>query len=127
VSGYSITLPREALDVEVGLPFQVKVVPLPLEPRDQSGNLMGRRSRIVKVTARVRESGTFTINGQPLVLRGVGRDPNLPLDTAPPIRSGDMQLRGLLGWQERHQLLIEQPVPGPLEVLALSYEMRIGE
>jgi hypothetical protein len=127
VSGYSITLPREALDVEVGLPFEVTVLPLPLEPRDQSGNLMGRRSRVVKVVARVVNSGTFNIAGQPLVLRGVGRDPNLPLDTAPPIRSGDFQLRGLLGWRERHQLPIEQPIPGPLELLALSYEMRIGE
>lgn len=127
VTGYSITLPRQARDVEVGLSFDTRVVPLPLEPRDQSGNLIGRRSRVTKVTVRALNSGTFTVNAQPLVLRGVGRDPNLPLDTPPPVRSGDFTLRGLLGWKERHQLEIAQPNPGPLEVLALNYELRIGE
>lgn len=127
VTGYSITLPREARDVEVGLPVDMRVETLPVEPRDASGPLIGRRSRIHRITARGRNCGTFTINGQPLVLRTLGTAPAAPLDTPPPVRSGDFILRGQLGWKDRHEVVISQPSPQPLEILGLAYDMRLSD
>lgn len=127
VSGYSVTLPRQALDVEVGLPFDVTVQTVPVEPRDQSGSLIGRRSRIHKITARVLDTGFFTVNGHPAVVRGVGTAPVAPLDSAPPIVTGDVTLRGLLGWKERHEIVITQPTPQPFELLGLAYDMRLAD
>jgi len=127
VSGTTLTLPRAALDAEVGLVWGPRIETLPIEPRDQSGNLIGRKSRVARVTARVRDSGNFTIEGQPLVLRGVGTAPNAPLDTPPRRFTGDAFLNGLLGWKYQHVLVIEQPVPQPLEILALAYEMRLAD
>jgi hypothetical protein len=127
VSGYSVTLPRQALDVEVGLPFDVTVQTVPVEPRDQSGSLIGRRSRIHKITARVLDTGYFTVNGHPAVVRGVGTAPVAPLDSPPPIVTGDVTLRGLLGWKERHEIVITQPTPQPFELLGLAYDMRLAD
>lgn len=127
VTGYSVTLPRDALDVQVGLPFDVSIQTVPVEPRDQSGSLIGRRSRIHKVTARVIDTGFFTVNGHPAVVRGVGTDPVDPLDSPPPVVTGDVTLRGLLGWKERHEIVITQPNPQPFELLGLAYDMRLAD
>jgi hypothetical protein len=127
VSGYSITLPREALDVEVGLPFDMRIQTVPVEPRDQSGSLIGRRSRIHKITARVIDTGFFKVNGHPALLRGVGIGPTPVLDNPPRIYTGDISLRGLLGWRERHEIEITRPAPQPFELLALAYDMRLAD
>lgn len=127
VTGYSITLPRLAFDVQVGLPFDVRIETAPVEPRDASGSLIGRRARIHKITARVIDTGFFTVNGHPAVVRGVGTDPVEPLDTPPPVVTGDVTLRGLLGWKERHEIAITQPTPQPFELLALAYDMRLAD
>lgn len=123
----SITLPRPAREAQLGLFFQPRVTTMPLEPRDATGNLIGRRSRIKRLTARVDSSGAFSMQGQAMVQRTVGGPPAPPMDTPPPIVTGDVQLRGLVGWRERHAIDITQPVPGPLEVLAIATELEVGE
>lgn len=127
VTGYSVTLPREAFDVQVGLGFDMRIETVPIEPRDASGSLIGRRSRIHKITARVIHTGFFTVNGHPAVVRGIGTAPVAPLDSPPPIYTGDVTLRGLLGIRERHEITITQPTPQPFELLGLAYDMRLAD
>lgn len=125
VAGGSVTLPRPAREAEAGLPFTLRVETVPLEPRDETGNLLGRVSRIARITARVRDAGTFTLQGRPVVFRQLGA--NAPvLDTPPPRFTGDVTVRGIAGWRERHVLTIEQTTPGPFTLLALSYDLGIG-
>jgi hypothetical protein len=127
VAGGQVTLPRAASSAEVGLAYDVRGRTLPIEPRDAAGHLIGRRVRIDRVTARVVDSGLFTIEGQPVVMRTVGAAPAAPLDTPPPRVTDDVTVRGLLGHRERAQIEWAQPVPGPLELLALGVHMRVGE
>lgn len=122
----SITLPRAVRRAELGLPFTPRLKTMPLEPRDPTGALMGRRARISEVTARVNASGTFLLQGQPVILRQVGGPPNAPLGTPPPTRTDDVTLRGLVGWSRRPQVEITQPVPGPFEVLALAVKLELA-
>ena len=124
-AGGSATLPRAAQGwAEIGLGFTPRVTPMPIEPRDPAGSLIGKKCRVVEATARVAGAGLFELRGQPLVLRRLGSAPASPLDSPPPIATQDVTLRGLAGWRERHALDITQTVPGPFHLLALGY--RIG-
>lgn len=123
----SITLPRPAREAQLGLFFQPRVRTMPLEPRDPTGAMIGRRSRISRLAVRVDQTGAFNVQGQPMVQRRVGGPPAAPLDSAPPIVTGDVELRGLVGWRQRHTVEISQPVPGPLEVLAIATRLEVAE
>jgi hypothetical protein len=127
VAAGQVTLPRQVTSAEVGLNFDVRGRTLPIEPRDPSGHMIGRRMRVDAVTARVVDSGLFTIQNQAVVLRRVGAAPAAPLDTPPPRLTGDVTLRGLLGWRERADVEFQQPVPGPLTLLALGCNIKVAE
>lgn len=124
-SAGSVTLPRAANTAEIGLGFETRLKTLPAEPRDQSGAMIGRLSRISDLTARVINSGIFDIRGQPVVLRQVGAAPAAPLDTPPPVFSGDITLRGLVGHRRQQDIEISQTIPAPFELLALAYTVRV--
>jgi hypothetical protein len=126
VAGGAVTLPQPARFVEVGLPFTARLVTMPLEPRDPTGALIGRRARITEISARVNATGYLLVQGQPVILRRLGGPPNAALDTPPPVETGDVTLRGLAGWRERPQVEISQPVPGPLEVLAIATRLELA-
>ncbi|MBR0653295.1 hypothetical protein GXW78_26820 [Roseomonas terrae] len=125
VSGYSITLPRQVRDAEVGLFFPVEAETLPIEPRHPSGAVIGRRTRIATITARVRNTGHFRLNNHNMVVRGVGGPPVAPLDSPPPVFTGDITVRGLVGYRLQNTIRIDQPTPQPFELLGLAYEVRI--
>lgn len=122
-----VTLPQAARVVEVGLPFTPQVTSLPIEPRDPSGAIIGRRMRLHAITARVQETSLFRINEQSVIFRRVGPAPAPNIGGPPPIFTGDIKIRGLCGYAERNQVQIDQPIPGQLELLALSYDMEIGD
>jgi hypothetical protein len=127
VSGGQITLPVAVVSAEVGLLNDLAVEPMPYEARDPSGNLLGRRVRAAEITARVVETSIFQIRGQNVILRNVGAAPASPLDSPQPIITGDVTLRGLVGWEKRSVSAITQPIPGPFELLALSTSYRLGD
>ena len=124
-SSGSVTLPRAANTAEIGLGFEARLKTLPAEPRDQSGPMIGRLSRISELTARVLNTGIFDIRGQPVVLRQVGAAPAAPLDTPPPIFTGDIVLRGMVGHRRQQDIEISQSIPAPFELLALVYTVRV--
>lgn len=119
----AVALPRAADKVEVGLDVPVRVVPMFFEPRNPTGALIGRKCRVKKATCRVRNTGMFRIRDTAVQLRTVGSSPAPPLGSAPPVLSGDVTVRGLVGWAERHSLVITQDVAAPFELLALSVEL----
>jgi hypothetical protein len=127
VSGGSVTLPRAATTAEIGLPYVLEGETLDLEPRDPAGALIGRKSRLISLTARVQNTGHFSLQGAPVVLRRVGTAPAAPLDTPPPSFTGDVVLRGLTGWRRGLSVTWSQPVPGPFQMLALHHQIALGE
>lgn len=120
-----VTFPRAANAYEIGLGFETRLRTLPAEPRDQSGPMIGRLSRISDLTARVLNTGIFNIRDQPVVLRRVGAAPAAPLDTPPPIFTGDVVLRGMVGHRRQQDIEISQTIPAPFELLALAYTVRV--
>ena len=126
VAAGSVALPRPTAAAEVGLTFDVEAKTLPIEPRDQTGALIGRKCRIVRQSARVLATGLFEIDGTPVVLRTLGAAPAPPLDSPPPVFTGDVDIRGRLGWDYRQQVRVTQSVPAPLTVLALVHELALA-
>jgi len=120
----TLHLPRMCTKAEIGLTFTPVANPMPYEPRDVTGNMIGRKCRLVELSLRVHDTGTFTVNGNTMVLRGVGA--GNALDTPPAAVTRDVVLRGLTGWKNRHIVEIAQPIPGPFELLAMSSLIQIG-
>lgn len=125
VSAGSVTLPRACLSAEAGLLFIPAGTTLPLEPRDPSGALVGRVARIARVTARVENTALFELQDRNVIFRRLGAGVPV-LDTAPPRFTGDITIRGVMGWKERNQVSFRQPIPGPLKLLSLSYDLGLG-
>lgn len=129
----TVLLPRPAREVEVGLGFAVLVRTMPVEPRDPAGSLIGRKSRIVRASVRVHQSGAFELSGDTLAARVLGVAPAPPLDTEPPaapaFASAEYRLDGLRGWHPRHTIEIAQPPhrPQPLTVQALALIVAPGD
>jgi hypothetical protein len=128
----TLGLPRACLTAEIGLGFDVTVRTMPIEPRDPAGALIGRKSRFVRITARVRDSGAFDLRSQVLTPRTLGGPPAEPLDTVPPTpavwASGEYTLEGLTGWHPAHVIEIGQPAarPQPLTLQALAITVAVG-
>jgi hypothetical protein len=125
VAAGSVALPRPCLSAEAGLLHIPTGTTLPLEPRDPSGALIGRVSRIARVTARVENTALFELQGRNVIFRKLGVGAPV-LDTAPPRFTGDVTIRGVMGWRQRHQVTFRQPIPGPLRLLSLSYDLGLG-
>ncbi|WP_206934119.1 hypothetical protein [Roseococcus thiosulfatophilus] len=133
VSGGAVTLPRLTRDAEVGLGFAVEVQTMPIEPRLPGEPLVGRKARIVSAFVRVRDSRPFLVRNTPVNLRTLGLPPAPPLTeeiptTLAPTTTGDVQLRGLTGFQELPSLTISQPadLPQPLTVQAVGVTIAPG-
>lgn len=121
----TLTLPRAADSAEAGLYFEPEVATMPVEPRDQTGALIGRKCRIVNQACRVLNTGTFAMDDAAVILRSPAEGAPV-LGTAPPVFTGDVKVRGRLGWAYQQQTRITQPVPGPLTVLALSCDLSLA-
>ena len=121
----AVTMPAAVTEAEAGLRFVPRIETLPLEPRDATGALLGRVSRIARVTARVKQTGTFALQGRRVIARTLGAGAPV-LDQPSPVFTGDLTVRGITGWRERHTLTIEQDVPGPFTLLSLSYDLGLG-
>lgn len=133
VSGGTLSLPRPCLTAEIGLGFEVLIRTMPVEPRDPTGALIGRKSRLVRMALRLHRSGPVELRGATLATRVIGDDPAPPLDAIPPPApqrvTGEFILDGLLGWRRVHQVELRQPPhrPAPLTVQALAMTVAVGE
>ena len=128
----TLALPAPCLSAEAGLGFAVEIQTLPVEPRDPAGAMIGRRSRFVRVAARLYRSGVVEMFSQVLNPRLVGAEPAPPLDTAPGTPpdwpTGEYALEGLLGWHPEHRITLRQPPerPQPLTLQALAMTVALG-
>jgi hypothetical protein len=126
VSSGSVTIDRDAeTSVEIGLDMSPTITTLPIEVADL-GSRIGLRKRISEVVLRVKDTGDFTINGEPVSFRSFGESGDgSPLDAAPPTFTGDKKVKGLMGWSERQQITISQSEPADLQVLSVTLSVNI--
>jgi hypothetical protein len=126
VTAGGITLANPATSrIEAGLAWLPVVRTMPLAPRLPDGTVVGERVRIFQITGRMLDSGPFSIAGQEVTMRRFADAPASPLDAAPPVRSDDFRVQGVLGWSRRAQIIMTQATPQPLTVLGLAIKAKV--
>lgn len=121
VSG-AVTFQRPSTaSYEVGLPVNVLVRTLPLEPRLSIGPRIGFKKRIVEINALLYETQNIIINNNLVPIRTF--DTPLLLDEPVPEFTGTKVLNGVLGYDQDAQISISQSQPLKLTLLGLEYKM----
>lgn len=120
VSSRKITLDDFYNTVHVGLGYTARLQPMRLEMPTTPGALFGKTKRITEVTIRFYESlgckiGTSWTDYDSFVFR----DADDPLETAPPLFTGDKKMEFAGDYETAGNLYIQDDEPLPLTVLSL--------
>lgn len=123
VANGQITLDRTAEKVHVGLSYTSTLKTLNLEAGSAIGTSQGMTKRINKVLIRVWDSlgmkaGSPTT--QDIVVFRSGSD---PMDSAPPLFTGDKEIQYPGGYDKDAQVVVTQDQPLPLNITALMIQM----
>lgn len=114
VAGGEITLPRDALEVQIGLGFTCLVEMLQVEVGGNGTTAQGSQVHVNEVIIRVLDTSAAYINGQPVEFRKFGDE---LLDLPPPLYSGDVRRTTLSDSIFTTQQVITQPLPMPFHLL----------
>lgn len=124
VTAGQITLPRTAIDVEIGLPFSNSVTLLRPEIQAGDGTAQGNASRVHEVSMLVMETIGMKINDDEVAFREFGPD---LLDEAPEIFSG-FKRAGLTGWYrgDEQEITVKQDEPYPFHLLSVVRKFNVN-
>ncbi|WP_300300933.1 hypothetical protein [Ferrovibrio sp.] len=126
VQNGAITLSRPARVVEIGLPYSHEIRPLPPELGNGAVTSQGGPVRLVRAVFRLHAAKALAVDvGQGLRQLPFGRGGDM-LDTALPVRNGDIEVRGL-GWVRGTDMplwRIEQDAPLPCTLLSVITEIK---
>lgn len=116
-----LSLDDDYFAINVGLPFEVRLRPMPPESEDQS--LLGMPIRPYKVELSYRGSAALRVNGRVVPDRSFDN----VIETAPEVATNVRRVR-LRGWKtgKTQAPVITRDGPFPFEVLAMAVDYRIG-
>lgn len=119
-TGGSITIERDAVEVEVGINFDIEIKTMPVNLAFSSGPINATKRRILRVSAHLYESNGVRINDKPLTDKGFGSN---VLDSTP---SGFTGIRTvpMLGYSKTSQVTVTQSDPAPMTLLGLTLEIQ---
>lgn len=124
VASGQITLPRNALAVEIGLHYESLIELLDIEIQGGQGSAQGNAVRTGEAIVRLLESSGCDIQGQPIPFRRFGTG---ILDQAVERFTGDKRIE-LLGWQRTGgSITIRQTQPLPMHVIAVIRKVSIND
>ncbi len=126
VEGGAVTLPGEASRIHVGLGYEARLRSLPLALTLNSGTTAGRAKRLVKLTARVRQSRGLWAGPEYSRLQEFRHAPGETWGAAIPLLDGKLEIDIPASWNREGDLWIVQKDPLPLELLDLSPEYGLG-
>lgn len=116
VTGGQITLPRNALAVEIGLHYESVIEMLNIELQSGAGSAQGNSVRTGEATVRLLDSSGCEINDQVVPFRRFG---DAVLDRPVSHFTGDKRIE-LLGWSRSGgSITIRQRQPLPMHVIAV--------
>lgn len=118
VSSGQITLDREASKTLIGLQYNSKLTLLPFEKGSKIGTSAPFLKNFHKADVHLLDSANPLVNGK----RAPSRTPSTPMDTPEPFTTGKSSV-SLLGWKNETDITIEQDLPFPLIILAVSGEL----
>lgn len=124
VASSQITLPRNALRVEIGLPYEATIELLPVEVPTGTGTTQGNAVRTGKATVRMLQSQGCEVNGDLIPFRKFG--PNT-LDKPVEEFTGDKEIT-ISGWERSGGgVTIKQKHPLPLHILSVIRKVTIND
>jgi hypothetical protein len=115
------------LDLQIGLNFVPKIVPMPLNTNSQStaGQNQMREKKISNMNIRVYKSAGVCIDGNPTSIREFGSGVNSPLGTSFIPKTGIIQdNNGGNGWGVEGVPEITVPDATPFHIQAIEYEVQ---
>lgn len=115
------------LDLQIGLNFVPKIVPMPLNTNSQSiaGQNQMREKKISNINIRVYKSAGVCIDGNPTSIREFGSGVNSPLGTSFISKTGIIQNNnGGNGWGVEVVPEITVPDATPFHIQAIEYEVQ---
>lgn len=115
------------LDLQIGLNFVPKIVPMPLNTNSQSisGQNQMREKKISNMNIRVYKSAGVCIDGNPTSIREFGSGVNSPLGTSFIPKTGIIQNNnGGNGWGVEVVPEITVPDATPFHIQAIEYEVQ---
>jgi hypothetical protein len=122
VTSGAVTFNRPSVtSFEVGLPVNVLIKTLPLEPNLRIGPRVGFKKRIVEINALLYETQNIIINNNLVPIRTL--DTPLTLDEPVAEFTGTKVLNGVLGYNQDAQITVSQDQPLKLTLLGLEYKM----
>jgi len=127
VSGGAIALTSDEeqyTKIQVGLPFNPILKPMPLSTNIGSGPNAMRIKKIVRMNLRIKDASGLTVDGRPLPDRFFDSDVDSPLDSFPKIKTGVINdILPTLGWGIDEMPTIELTEATPCIILAIEYEV----
>jgi hypothetical protein len=114
------------IDLQIGLNFTPKIIPMPLNTNSQSiaGQNQMREKKITRMNIRVYESSGVYIDGNPVPIRQFGDAANSPLGTPVQSKTGIIQdNNGGNGWGIEVVPEITIPYSTPFHIQAIEYEV----
>lgn len=120
--GGTVTFPRSSTtSYEIGLPFTVQAVTMPVDLKLQTGTRIGFKKRIVEVNALLYETQHLKINNILVPIRTL--DTVNILDNPVPEFTGTKTLHGILGYSQEAKITVSQDIPAKLTLLGLEYKV----
>lgn len=118
----TVTLPYGVLAIEIGLPIDFSIRPMPANEA-QGTPLLGRLLRPFRATVRYLSSRGIRINGRPIYDRPFNNVINTP-----PQASSNVSRVTLVGWSDGNSCPVEitREGPWPVEILALAVDYKVG-
>lgn len=123
VSSGSITLDAAYGEVHVGLPYLPKLLTLRPEVQTAEGTAQGKIKRVINVTARIYKTLGFRV-GTDLKQDDALFDRDF-MDQPPDLFTGDKKLQFPGGYNKEGNILITQPYPLPLNLLAIILQINV--
>lgn len=123
VTGGEIELPRNAFDVQIGLPFSNSVTLLRPEIQTGEGTSQGNAQRTHEVSVMLMETIGCKINGEEIAFQEFGGN---VLDYAPDLFSG-YKRGGLTEWTRGNdEVTVTQDLPYPFHLLAVVRKLTVN-
>lgn len=123
VASGDITLPRDANDVVIGLPYTSRLKPLTPEVPGM-GSAQGNAMSASEVTVRVLDTVSCKINGDVVAFRQFGSE----LLDVPPTEFSGLKKSEVLGWATGANVIeITQDEPLPWHILSIIRKLTVNE
>ena len=127
VSG-AITISTAASIIIAGLPYTSILEPMDLETKEQSGSGQGKRKKIHNIMVRFYQTLGAKVGSAAGTMDIITfRTASDPMDSAPPLFTGDKVVPFPGGWDRHGYIRITQEQPLPLTVLAIEPLVNTGD